>query len=418
MFALFLLFFLFIAGPSSGQPTEHSHSSLIRNNSLNFDLLVSAAVERSSERLLRASRQNQAGAYEAASNGLLPGQYTLQASMFDDGITGNQNIRETEIGVQIGLWRMGERQAAESLSTSYGKRAAVFDDYLRWISSGRVRQVLATLNKADNALAREREIAESLQEIISVVEMQLAEGEIAESELLRVQAESLEQQLRVIDAEAEVVDAERNYQIITGFSVRPLTKLLEPSLHVTSDIADLEVAVSHPLLQMLMQEVEIAKRGAKQLSFTARSRSTLSIGARREQAGVMTPNSDTLSVGFSVPIGGRRQVRPQVENALGDAANAEVAMHRAQRGLEQSLHEAAHQLVVVSEAMEINANQRSVAERRVAMTISAFEEAEVSLEELLRVRRGLATIGREADALEAEKIKLISEYLQAQGVVL
>ena len=104
---------------------------------------------------------------------------------------------------------MGERQAAESLSISYGKRAAVFDDYLRWISSGRVRQVLATLNKADNALAREREIAESLQEIISVVEMQLAEGEIAESELLRVQAESLEQQLRVIDAEAEVVDAER-----------------------------------------------------------------------------------------------------------------------------------------------------------------------------------------------------------------
>jgi hypothetical protein len=132
----------------------------------------------------------------------------------------------------------------------------------------------------------------------------------------------------------------------------------------------------------------------------------------------MTPNSDTLSVGFSVPIGGRRQVRPQVENALSDAANAEVAMHRAQRGLEQSLHEAAHQLVVVSEAMEINANQRSVAERRVAMTISAFEEAEVGLEELLRVRRGLATIGREADALEAEKIKLTSEYLQAQGVVL
>ncbi|MDO7640150.1 MAG: hypothetical protein MUQ61_05735, partial [OM182 bacterium] len=142
-FALVLLTVLFIAGPSSGQPADHSHLSLIRNDSLTFDLLVSAAVERSSERLLRASRQNQASAYEAASDGLLPGQYTLQASMFDDGITGNQNIRETEIGVQIGLWRLGERHAAESLSTSYDKRAAVFDDYLRWISSGRVRQVLA-----------------------------------------------------------------------------------------------------------------------------------------------------------------------------------------------------------------------------------------------------------------------------------
>ncbi len=111
-FALVLLIFLFIGGPSSGQPADHSHVSLIRNNSLNFDLLVSAAVERSSERLLRASRQNQASAYEAASDGLLPGQYTLQASMFDDGITGNKNIRELKSVFRLGygVWEKGKQQ--------------------------------------------------------------------------------------------------------------------------------------------------------------------------------------------------------------------------------------------------------------------------------------------------------------------
>jgi hypothetical protein len=49
------------------------------------------------------------------------------------------------------------------------------------------------------------------------------------------------------------------------------------------------------------------------------------------------------------------------------------------------------------------------------MTLAAFEEGEVNLEEVLRVRRALSSIDREINSLEAEKIRRVGEYRQAQG---
>ena len=177
----------------------------------------------------------------------------------------------------------------------------------------------------------------------------------------------------------------------------------------------MDVARDHPLLQMLNQKVEISKGGAERIRFNARNRTTVSVGVRREEAGAMVPNTDTVSIGISVPLGGKRQSRPQVENALSVAADAEVSLHQARRSLQSSLHEAAHQLSVITEALSLNSRRKTLAERRVAMTLAAFEEGEVNLEEVLRVRRALSSIDREINSLEAEKIRRVGEYRQAQG---
>ncbi len=69
-----------------------------------------------------------------------------------------------------------KENAARMLSTSYGKRVELFDRYLLWLSSGRVRQALAALNDADNVLTGEQEIAENLKAIEDVVLAMLTEG--------------------------------------------------------------------------------------------------------------------------------------------------------------------------------------------------------------------------------------------------
>ena len=335
--------------------------------------------------------------------------------MFDDGATDKRGIRETEMGIDIGLWRRGEKNAAKLLSASYGNRVEVFDRYLRWLSSGRVRQALAELGDADNAFAGEQEIAENLNAIVDVVSALLSEGAVAEADFLRVQAEVLDQEIRVLDAEAALVDAERNYQLITGLALRPSTNLVEAMPYLEREDSHLDVAQDHPLLLMLNQKVEISKGGAERIRFNARNRTTVSVGVRREEAGAMVPNTDTVSIGISVPLGGKRQSRPLVEDALSVAADAEVSLHQAQRSLQLSLHEAAHQLSVITEALSLNSRRKALAERRVAMTLAAFEEGEVDLEEVLRVRRALSSIDREINSLEAEKIRRVGEYRQAQG---
>ena len=398
-----------------GQTEIHAHEELARSDELTFDILVSAAMEQSSEMLSLASIKNQAEAYADASDGIFPGQYTWRALVFDDGATDKRGIRETEMGIDIGLWRRGEKKAAKFLSASYSNRLDVFDRYLRWLSSGRVRQALAELGDADNAFAGEQEIAENLNAIVDVVSALLSEGAVAEADFLRVQAEVLDQEIRVLDAEAALVDAERNYQLITGLALRPSTNLVEAMPYLEREDSHLDVAQDHPLLLMLNQKVEISKGGAERIRFNARNRTTVSVGVRREEAGAMVPNTDTVSIGISVPLGGKRQSRPLVEDALSVAADAEVSLHQAQRSLQLSLHEAAHQLSVITEALSLNSRRKALAERRVAMTLAAFEEGEVDLEEVLRVRRALSSIEREINSLEAEKIRRVGEYRQAQG---
>lgn len=249
--AVMLIFLAISPALAVGQSLPHAHSELFRSDEITFDMMVSAAMQQSSESLLLASKRNQADAYAGASDGILPGQYAWRAQVFDDGATENQGIRETEMGIDIGLWRRGERNAARMLSTSYGKRVELFDRYLLWLSSGRVRQALAALNDADNAVTGEREIAENLKAIEDVVLAMLTEGAVAEAELLRVQAEVLDQELRILDAEAALVDAERNYQMVTGLAIRPLENLVEPLPHFGNEFSQLEVAEDHPLLQML-----------------------------------------------------------------------------------------------------------------------------------------------------------------------
>ena len=413
--AVMLIFLAISPALAVGQSLPHAHSELFRSDEITFDMMVSAAMQQSSESLLLASKRNQADAYAGASDGILPGQYTWRAQVFDDGATENQGIRETEMGIDIGLWRRGERNAARMLSTSYGKRVELFDRYLLWLSSGRVRQALAALNDADNVLTGEQEIAENLKAIEDVVLAMLTEGAVAEAELLRVQAEVLDQELRILDAEAALVDAERNYQMVTGLAIRPLENLVEPLPHFGNEFSELEVAEDHPLLQMLRQEVEVFKGGAERIRFNAGNRTTISVGVRREEIGAMAPITDTLSIGISIPLGGMRQSRPLVEDALGVAADAEVSLHQAQRSLQSSLHEAAHELDVITEALSVNGRRKALAERRVAMTLAAFDEGEASLEDVLRVRRALSSIDRELNSLEAEKFRRIGEFRQAQG---
>ncbi len=119
---------------------------------------------------------------------------------------------------------------------------SVFDRYLRWLSSGRVRQALAALGDADNAFAGEQEITENLNAIVDVVSALLSEGAVAEADLLRVQAEVLDQEIRVLDAQAALVDAERNYQLITGLALRPLANLVEPFHTLGREDSQLDVA--------------------------------------------------------------------------------------------------------------------------------------------------------------------------------
>jgi hypothetical protein len=61
--------------------------------------------------------------------------------------------------------------------------------------------------------------------------------------------------------------------------------------------------------------------------------------------------------------------------------------------------------------------RQALAQRRLAMAVAAFEGAESDLESLLRVRRQVDAVERDAEALLLQREALIAQYNQAVGVL-
>lgn len=404
--------------PAVSQTEDHTHEDLSLSDSLTLAEIVSAAVEFSSESLMRGVKGEHAAALDSLSRGIIPGQASWQASVLDDRFTDNAGVQEIELGVELGLWHRNERAVTAELGAAYAQRASAYDDYLRWLSAGRVRQALNDLAAAEAIVARANESRIVLASIAETVTKQVQAGELAEAESLRVEAEALELELALVDAQATLVDAQRSYSAITGLDVRPteiVREVLSPERVPTE--SKFAISATHPLLKLLALEVELARGNAERTEFTSRNRSTVTIGGRRERAGAMVPTNDTIGIGISVPLGGKKLGRPSIVAAREVAVEAEVDLHRARRRLEQHHHEVEHDLFISDESIALTESRQALAHRRVSMALVAFEEAEIELEQVLRVRRQLNDISRELDLLRIARGGLIAQHKQVVGEV-
>lgn len=396
---------------------DHEHATLARSAELTLAEIVSAATFNAPEALMSAARERQTRAYADLADGLTPGVMSWQSSLLDDGFTDKLGVQEIETGLQIGLWRRGEREGVAALAASHSAQSRATQNYLTWLSAGRVRALVSQLQLADAQLARERATAASLDAIAATVAQLVAGGELAEFESLRIEAEQLEQALAVVDAEAAVVDVERDYFVVTGLNVRPAQRLTESVASIEEAEAALADTQHHPLLALLALEQTLAQANAEREAANSISRSTLSLGVRRERAGNLQPTNDTLGIGITLPLGGRRLASATAADAHVQTTQAAVALRKTQRELQQQRHEAEHALSVNREALELSDVRQALAQRRLAMAVAAFEGAESDLESLLRVRRQVDAVERDAEALLLQREALIAQYNQAVGVL-
>jgi cobalt-zinc-cadmium efflux system outer membrane protein len=401
--------FSVLANVALGAPAHDEDAELVVSNSLTLADVVVAARDHAPEALLKAAQNDQAEAYSALGSGLVPGRVNWQASYLADTWSDNKGISETEIGIEVGLWRLRERQITNALGQAYEQRVADFDAYLLWLASGKVRSVLADIAGAEMGVARELALAENLEAIKQVVAQSVFAGELAEIELLRLEQEIYEQQLALLSANSSLIDAQREYRVLTGLEILPADSSEQ-------QVAETEaISSSHPLLRFLASEMEIAKRDTSRLALSSRERSTVSVGVRRAKSGDMLPPVDTFGFGVTIPLGGKRQSLPVVADARAEATRAEVALVNNMRELERQLHEAEHELGVICEALAISSERLMLSERRVAMALTAFDEAEMDLEQVLRVRLQMSEVARAHDALLQEQRALIARYNQAVG---
>lgn len=387
------------------------HEPVTRSASLSYEQVFENALSIAPESLASGARADQADQYNRLASSLFPGQPVLEASYIDDGALDAVGLREIEAGLRLNLWRPGERQQSEGLARGLSDLYQTWQDNLELEIAGRVRRAVWALQLADAMLELEREALAAAREFEQLTNAQFAAGSVAERDVLRARALVMSQQQAVYEAEAQLVDAEREYQVITGLNVRPAQTFLEQRSSRT------EISISHPLLQFLQANVEVSRSRVDQVRQVNAERPSIRLGMRRERASVFESYIDTLGIGFTMPLGRSPTVAGQVSDARQAQADMQVALQQGRIMLDQQLHEAEHQLYTMEPTLELAISQVELSQQQWEMSRLAYETGEAdAVSVVLSLRELIAARKARADA-ELRYQQLISDYNQSVGLL-
>lgn len=399
-----------IAG-ADGHDHFSGHEVLERSSSLEFATVFEAALRNAPEAHSIDSRQQQVEAYQQIGDRWITGRPSWELNYIGDSLLEKVGMREYEAGVQIDLWRRGERDDAKTLGDSYNERLEAWFDYIELLVAGRVRVTLADMTEADAMLELERAASVESERLLDVTRRLFEAGSVAQLDTLRVESLLLDQQEAELQAEARLIDSERDFVQLTGLPARP-DREYEESLSVVDDIA-----ITHPTIWFLKTGIDLASARVERVRHEANGNPSVSFGVRRERGNNLLPYVDSLGVSVSVPFGGRAVVSAAVSDARTDKTEAEVVLLHTQRELNAQLHEVEHQLFLVGESLELGERQLEIDEQRHQMAILAFENGEADLSQVIIAMQQASDSVKELKRLQLYRQRLVSEFNQVTGVL-
>lgn len=387
------------------------HALLKSSDTLDYGSVFLAAMARNPEQPLSKAYRDRADAQQRFAGDWLANRPRATASYWDDQQADNQGMREMEAGIEMDLWRWGQRRDNTSLGDQYQQASDSWQDYLALKTAGIVRQNLHELKRTDTAYAQARQALDDSRELLRISETLYNTGSVAKSTLMQSRGLVLEAEQRLLDSEAELVDAQRNYQVLTGLHLRPSSTFSE-------DLSEQqEISPEHPLLGFLQDQVESQQLQARLALHDNAGNPTLFMGMRREQGSSSDEDIDSLGFAITVPFGGGNYISAKSSAARLAATEAEVRFMQTQRQLQQQLHEVEHQLESTRLSLELGRERQDLHRQHWQMAKKAFSVGETDILPAVQALQQYRESRLQYQLTELAYQRLISEFNQTVGVL-
>ncbi len=406
--ALVALALLLLAGGEVGAQESHRHVPLTLDPTLDWPTLIDATLQAHPRSGELTARADEAAAWATRGRQWLAAAPSLYFTYLSDGRLDNRDQREYDGGIELPLWRSGERAAVQALARSAAAESDAARAALRLEVAGLLRGALWDIAAAANAHAAAKEAVDTAAEVLRGVERRNARGELPLADVLLSQSALLERQQTVIATEAQLVDAERAYQSLTGLQRRPA--VFEEPRSAREDFDE-----THPFLALADTAVVRSRANLELADRTARGNPLLTVGPRRQRDALTTVFNNSLAIGVKMPVGGKAHAVTQVAQEGRLVAAAETARGVLLRRLDLDLHEAEHTLLVLDGSLALAEQRRDLADRQWRMAQSAFTQGEIEVRELLRIQESDRNANREASRLVIERQRTIAAFNQALG---
>ncbi len=370
--------------------------------------VVDQAYQRYPEQPLAASRRDYAAALSRQARSPIAGNPALSARYQTDRVGSDVGVREWEAGVELPLWRPGQRTARQQLGERTGGVADASANALRLEVAGKVRDAVWSVFMARNNLTQAEHEWQTAQALEQDVRKRVSLGELAKTDLLLAQDETFNKRDVYLNAEAEVAHAVQRYIELTGLERLPRRKAeLQSALKAVPE--------DHPLLVYRRAELE---RTRAQAAVARRERAEspqVLFGARQEKAGFGADAINSVGVSVRWPFATKVQSAPRVRASEMEVTQAQADLLTSQRRLQIDFHEAQHEIEVLEQRLVTAQQKAKVARENLRLAQLSFSLGESDLVSRLRVQTLAFAAERAERELQLRLQTAIARYNQVVG---
>lgn len=317
-----------------------------------------------------------------------------------------------DANVQVPLWNPGQRDAekklAERAEVSTETQAAATKLRVAGLVRGALWDMALQKIRYEQA---QNEIA-FFEQLLAKIRLRVQLGDLPRADLLLAQTELLQKRSVFTQAEAELMHARKRYSSITQ-----MTKM--PSSYQESLAGLSEIQQNHPALAALNSQIERKQAEINATKLIGSGQTNIAVGINSDQF-TNDPRSNktaSFNIAVTVPFGGSAHLAPQIAAVNVELNKLIAEREQLFRNLEQTHHEAKHNLEVNEVELGIANELKQVAEEHLNMMHMSYSVGEIDLLDLLKIqsRTQQAILNARERSVMLQRDKAL--YNQAVGVL-
>ena len=409
------------AGMGISQSTFAEIVQLEHSTDVTLSSLTQAVYERHPALHNELAQQQQINANTDLANATFADVKSISVSHFNDVIGSDNGSQEWEGSVDMPLWLPGQKQQQLVLSDKLSAELPAYKQQIKLDASAKVRELIWNVVLADNVTIQAHQVWQSSKELEKDVAARVNAGELASTEHLLANNNTLEMHGQYLLATAELEHALNSYQYVTGENSLP--QVYEESLPVaySDNQQPHSLAVidqQHPSLMLLEQQINTLRTQQDLAQFDGAVNPSLSVGVRSERGERGENFNNSFGIGVSFALDNDVYRRPAIANAAKELADAEITHQELERALNITLFSQLHDLDTKQQQLVLVNEQNEATQKYYSLQQRAFELGEIDLVNLLRSQSLANETQNRQQALEIDIKHMIAMTNQALGLVL
>lgn len=391
--------------------TDHAHDApLLTSNDLSLHDVVEKTYQRNPRLEVMQARLKHVNALNISSQSLWASDPSFRVNHYNDVLTGSDGLQEWEVGMELPIWLPGQKAARQKTVEQNRSIITASEPALKLEIAGIVRELLWSIALTKNRMSVAEQEWDVVKKLEEDVNKRVELGDLAQSDMILAQQESLSKEAAWRIAEQEYRHAQHRYDMITGLNALPAN-----FEEITTN--DLSITLDHPALKESNEKVNYSTAQRDQVMLEKSGNPSLFVGTRHERGTSNDGFDNAIGLSLSIPLGLTSHTTPKITAAEVDLSENRSQMEILHRELNMLIQDASRELSATIEQYEFARRQNELSKRNLAMSRKAFSLGETGLIELIRIQAQAFAAERNMHQKHLEVGLQTARLNQAKGII-